>query len=151
MQIQKLTAEDTALLEQITAIEQQSFTDPWSLQNFVDAANNTCTTIWAAVENEQVQGYVVCFCAAGEAEISNIAAAPDCRRKGIGALLLQTALDAHPEADFYLEVRVRNFPARKLYEKFGFQDLGIRPDYYENPRENAVIMKRGAPAGSLGL
>lgn len=141
--VEKLNAEDTALLEQITAIEQQCFTDPWSLQNFIDAAGNVCTDIWAAMENEQVQGYVVCFCAAGEAEICNIAAAPDCRRKGIGAQLLQTALDAHPEADFYLEVRVSNAAARALYEKHGFREIGIRPDYYKNPLENAIIMKRG--------
>ena len=144
--IERISAGDTALLEQITAMEQQCFADPWSLQNFIDAVNNACTAVWAALDGGTVLGYVVCFCAADEAEICNIAADPDRRRQGIGALLLQTALDAHPEADFFLEVRVSNTAARALYEKHGFQELGIRPDYYENPRENAIIMKRGAPA-----
>ncbi|MBR3630641.1 MAG: ribosomal protein S18-alanine N-acetyltransferase [Oscillospiraceae bacterium] len=142
--IRRITPEEPELLGQITALEAACFTDPWSLQNFMDAAANACTEVLAAMDGERIAGYLVCFCAAGEAEIANIAADPQRRREGIGTLLLQTALDAHPEADFFLEVRVRNVPARKLYEKFGFQDLGIRPDYYENPRENAVIMKREA-------
>ena len=145
--VKRITAGDTAFLEQITAMEQRCFSDPWSLQSFIDAANNACTTVWAATDGETVLGYLVCFCAADEAEICNIAADPEHRREGIGAMLLQTALAAHPEADFYLEVRVSNTAARALYEKHGFREIGIRPAYYENPRENAVIMKRGAPAG----
>ncbi len=145
--IKQIRSADTSILSQITAMEQKCFSDPWSLQNFIDAAENACTAIWAALDGETAVGYLVCFCAAGEAEICNIAADPEHRREGIGALLLETALAAHPEADFYLEVRVSNTAARALYEKHGFRELGIRPDYYENPRENAIIMKRGAPAG----
>lgn len=139
--VERITAADTALLGQITAIEQQCFPDPWSLQGFIDAAENACTTVWAALDGEQVLGYLVCFCAADEAEICNIAADPAHRQQGIGSLLLQTALAAHPAADFYLEVRISNRAARALYEKYGFQEIGIRPGYYEDPREDAVLMK----------
>jgi ribosomal-protein-alanine N-acetyltransferase len=75
------------------------------------------------------------------AEISNVAAAPDCRRQGIASLLLHTALEG-VEAEIFLEVRKSNLPAIALYQKYGFAEYGIPKNYYSSPREDAVLMKR---------
>jgi len=78
-----------------------------------------------------------------EVTVANIAVAKDFRRQGVAALLMEHALNQAEESGMYgvtLEVRVSNTPAIKLYERLGFESAGIRPDYYEKPHEDAIIM-----------
>lgn len=76
----------------------------------------------------------------GEQEILNLAVAPDYRRQGVGHALLCAYLEAFQGAVF-LEVRPSNHAARAFYKSFGFEEVTLRPDYYENPSEPAIVMK----------
>jgi ribosomal-protein-alanine N-acetyltransferase len=97
--------------------------------------------VLVAVLEDQLAGFVVWMDAGpDEAEILNIAVRPRLRMRGIASVLLKAALDAAP-ATFFLEVRESNEAARALYRKLGFAEVGIRPGYYENPPESAVVMK----------
>ncbi len=76
----------------------------------------------------------------GECEILNLAVAPEFRRQGVARALL-SALLSEFEGDIYLEVRPSNAEARKFYKSQGFEELTIRPEYYDSPPEPAIVMK----------
>ncbi|MGE3618662.1 MAG: ribosomal protein S18-alanine N-acetyltransferase, partial [Gemmatimonadales bacterium] len=87
---------------------------------------------------------------AGEAEILSVAVLPEARRRGIGARLLEETLgglEARGVRAVFLEVRESNEAARRLYEDFGFRPVGIRADYYQKPREHAVVLRRDLGSG----
>jgi [ribosomal protein S18]-alanine N-acetyltransferase len=85
---------------------------------------------------------------AGEAEILNLAVAPDWRRQGIGAALIRAACEQ--PADLFLEVRRSNRGGIAFYRRCGFLEAGCRKDYYRNPPEDAIVMKRAAGGGNPG-
>jgi len=88
-----------------------------------------------------VAGFVVSRAVADrEREILNIAVRPDLRRAGIATQLLQAELARGARVHF-LEVRESNIAARQLYERFGFETIGSRPAYYENPPEAGIVMR----------
>jgi ribosomal-protein-alanine N-acetyltransferase len=92
---------------------------------------------------ERIFGVVGVWCTMGEGHIVTIAVASDKRRQGIGELLLVAALEAAADAgqeDVTLEYRVSNGAARALYEKYGFQQVGVRARYYSDNHEDAVLM-----------
>jgi ribosomal-protein-alanine N-acetyltransferase len=101
---------------------------------------------WAqssAQDNRPMVGYCGFWIAAQEAHISTIAVDPTYRERGIGQLLLITAIEKALELDatlMSLEVRVTNFVAQNLYRKYGFKVVGRRPRYYSDNREDALIM-----------
>jgi ribosomal-protein-alanine N-acetyltransferase len=84
----------------------------------------------------------------GEAEILNLAVDPENRRQGIGQALIHEACQ-HP-AELYLEVRCSNVAGLALYRRCGFEAAGLRKNYYRNPREDAIVMKRSLAAGHHG-
>ena len=132
-------------LEEILAIENASFTCPWSRQSFLDAFAGGPVTIYAAERDGVLVGFSCLLTIGEEAEILNIAAAPDHRHEGVGGLLLTRMLDDAEESgaqNVYLEVRASNTPARSLYKKAGFSEIGIRRHYYTKPREDAILMKK---------
>jgi ribosomal-protein-alanine acetyltransferase len=93
-----------------------------------------------------VAGFLVLRTTApGEAEILNLAVAPEWRRRGVARFLLDT-LVLNRADDVFLEVRASNAAARRLYETAGFTECGRRPGYYKNPPEAAVLMRRGGGA-----
>ena len=96
-------------------------------------------------DNDKVAGYAGLQAVLDEGYITNVAVRPDCRRQGIAGKLLQVFLDfakGNHLAFLSLEVRASNEAARGIYEKYGFQQAGLRPGYYQHPREDAVIMTR---------
>jgi ribosomal-protein-alanine N-acetyltransferase len=98
---------------------------------------------WVAVAGEAICGFLVARCAAGEAEILNLAVAPERRRQGHARELLLAAMDAlkaEGVSEVYLEVRESNAAAQAFYEWAGFGRSGRRPSYYEQPKEDAVCM-----------
>ena len=138
-------------LPAILAIEQASFADPWRLSAFREALTTERHILLVATD-PVVVGYCVGLKVADEAELGNLAVVPDQRGRGIGEALLRAFLatvDAAPPLPaVYLEVRASNMAAQRLYARAGFVPAGVRRDYYEHPREDALVLRR--PPGSVG-
>lgn len=133
-------------LSQAAEIERLCFSDPWSEKMLAEHLANPCSLTLAAVDGVgRLLGYVGLLAVVDEGYITNVAVRPDCRRQGVASSLLQ-ALEARGRARnltfLTLEVRQSNAPARALYEKLGYLQAGLRRNYYENPREDAVIMTK---------
>lgn len=133
-------------LSQAAEIERLCFSDPWSEKMLAEHLANPCSLTLAAVDGVgRLLGYVGLLAVVDEGYITNVAVRPDCRRQGVASSLLQ-ALEARGRARnltfLTLEVRQSNAPARALYEKLGYIQAGLRRNYYENPREDAVIMTK---------
>ena len=117
--------------------------DGWSADSFKSEAEKDNGIVLYAVENEVVTGLICGYFAADEAEITSVAVAPEYRRKGIAAQLMAEFFTALPEItnSIFLEGRESNSPAIGLYEKFGFEKISIRKNFYSFPDENAVVMQ----------
>ena len=140
--VKRIAPEETAILTAVGELEMQIFSDAWSLRSIQDAVESPCTTLYAALsETDELMGYLFFMQVLDEAEVANIAVSPDFRRNGVASCLLDTALE-NVEADIFLEVRASNAPAIALYEKYGFRQYGVRRNYYESPREDALLMQR---------
>lgn len=137
---------DPSMLPAILDIENAAFTCPWSQKSFEEAFDSEHITVYAVLAPDGcVAGFSCLMAYDDEGEILNIAAHPDMRRQGIGQTLMTAMLTEGAEngvRTFYLEVRESNTAARRLYEKNGFEALGIRKRYYTNPVENAVVMRK---------
>ena len=132
-------------LEQIAEIEQQCFSDPWSLRSITSELSNPLSLWVVAEENGKVAGYVGSQSVLGEADMMNLAVAPSFRRQGIGRKLVQELVRRLNEKGNHilvLEVRASNEPAILLYEELGFAQVGRRPNYYAHPKEDALILRK---------
>ena len=133
-----------AHLPQVAALEKICFpADPWSENLFRDALESPNTVLLAAEkEDGAVLGYAVLSAVLDEGSLDNIAVAPHCRRQGVADALLSALADFGRTrlSVLFLEVRVSNLPAIALYEKHGFVPVGRRKNYYESPREDALLM-----------
>ena len=128
---------------QVAALEKQCFSDPWSENSVASELENPLSLWLIAEEDGAVCGYVGSQTVLDETDMMNIAVHPDCRRKGIAAALiteLVSRLKARGSRVLRLEVRESNFSAIALYEALGFTQLGLRQNYYRNPKENALIL-----------
>ena len=128
---------------QVAALEKQCFSDPWSENSVASELSNPLSLWLIAEEDGAVCGYVGSQTVLDETDMMNIAVHPDCRRKGIAAALiteLVSRLKARGSRVLRLEVRESNFSAIALYEALGFTQLGLRKNYYRNPKENALIL-----------
>ena len=133
-------------LGQAAEIERLCFSDPWSEKMLAEHLANPCSlTRGAGGAPAPLVGSVGLLGVGGEGHPTNVAARPDSRRQGVAAALLD-ALEAQGKerelAFLTLEVRQSNAPARALYEKLGYLQAGLRRNYYENPREDAIIMTK---------
>ena len=130
---------------QIAALEKLCFADPWSEMSIASELQSIWSHWLVALEEEQVVGYVGSQSSIDEADIMNIAVHPDFRRKGIAEALinrLAADLKARSIHALMLEVRVSNNSAIALYEKLGFREVGRRKNYYRNPKEDALILRK---------
>ncbi len=130
-------------LDEIQAIEDTCFSMPWpraSLEHQM-AANN-CVFLTALDGNGSVMGYVGLMFVLDEGYISNVAVAPEYRRRGVADALISALIDREEKALAFLtlEVRESNIPAISLYAKHGFITVGKRRNYYDRPKENALLM-----------
>lgn len=143
--VKQIPPEDTAMLRAVERLEAEIFPDPWSFSAVCSAAASPCTKLYAALtEQGELMGYCFVTQVMDTADLDNIAVSPAFRRQGVARALLDTAF-AGMEADIHLEVRASNAPAIALYQKFGFTQCGIRKNYYENPREDALLMLKPNP------
>jgi ribosomal-protein-alanine N-acetyltransferase len=142
MEIIKLASEHSAA---IAALEEICFSTPWSENAILHEVTNPISYWLVAVENGQVLGYVGSQYGYGEADMMNLAVVPDFRNRGIGQQLVMELIshlaDLHVKS-LTLEVRQSNAAAISLYEKMGFQQVGLRPNYYQKPKEAALILRK---------
>ncbi len=106
-----------------------------------DAAGYSAYDVWVAVSGTAIAGFLAArTLGAGECEVLNLAVSPEFRRQGMARALIQALLSTFPGTAF-LEVRESNRSARDLYKSMGFQEIGVRPAYYDTPSEAAIVMK----------
>jgi len=126
--------------------ERRGYTHPWSEGIFLDCLNSgyECRVI---VYVEKIIGHGILSVAAGESHLLNVCIHPDCQGHGFGKILVEHMLDRARRKDaqrIFLEVRPSNLVAYKLYENMGFDEIGIRQNYYpaHAGREDAVVLTR---------
>jgi ribosomal-protein-alanine acetyltransferase len=133
-------------LAAILAIEHAVFTDPWAPTSFESEFGDPYGWFHVAVDEDgTVVGYAMARFVAGEGEVMNIAVVPARRGQGVGGTLLDASLAAATAAEcdaMWLEVRVSNGSARRLYESRGFVLVGRRRGYYRRPVEDALVLRR---------
>ena len=135
----------TAHVSQVAELEKICFSDPWSEKSVSSELTNPLSLWVVALNGEQVVGYVGSQSVEGEADMMNVATHPDYRRRGIAGELVAYLIAELAEKKVHslaLEVRASNVPAIALYEKLGFAQVGRRPNYYRNPKEDALILKK---------
>ena len=131
-------------LDQVAEIEQICFSDPWSRRMLSEHLENECAaTLVAQSEDGIVLGYAGLLVVLDEGYITNVAVRPEYRRQGIAGELLRVFhrfAEGNKMAFLTLEVRDSNASARALYTKYGFKEVGVRKNYYDHPKEDAIIM-----------
>ena len=137
-----MTDDDKAIAQAIHGILREAYLHvPWTLdQTFSDMCRKDTVYYLASDDQNQVVGFLATTSVMDEIEITNLAVAKAYQSQGVASLLLKQLL-SH-DGTFFLEVRESNQTARHLYEKNGFDPYFIRQDYYQNPKENAILMKR---------
>ena len=136
---------NAAHVAQIAALEKIFFSDPWSERSIASELDNKLAFWLVATEGETVAGYIGSQTVMEETDMMNVAVHPDYRRQGIAEALvsgLVEHLKAMGSHCLTLEVRASNAPAIALYEKLGFAEIGRRKNYYRNPREDALILRK---------
>ncbi len=139
--IKQMTEEDAAA---VAALEAENFSRPWSFDAFSKTLSDENYIVIIAKDTDALLGYCVLLCTGEEADITNVCTAPAARGKGVATEMLTALMEAGKSrgvTEFFLEVRESNTPARSLYTKLGFEEIGLRKNYYEEPREHAVLMK----------
>lgn len=132
-------------LAEVALLEKQIFSSPWSEQALRETLSRKDTIYLTAEQDTKIAGYCGLYNIAGEGEVLNVAVRDTFRRQGIAFKMLAELLNRGNQAgvsSFTLEVRKSNLPAIHLYESLGFAAEGIRPGFYDRPREDAVIMWR---------
>ena len=136
---------NSAHVSQIAELEKICFSDPWSERSIASELDNKLAFWLVALEGESVAGYIGSQTVMDETDMMNVAVHPDFRRKGIAEALV-TGLVEHLKTlgsrCLTLEVRASNAPAIALYGKLGFAEIGRRKNYYRNPREDALILRK---------
>ena len=131
-------------VDQVHAIETDSFRTPWSRQSFVnDMTENACARYVVLRRKDEVLGYAGMWLVLDEAHITNVAVRRDQRGKGLGRKLMTALIRLAADSGMNwmtLEVRRSNDPARSLYKSLGFIEVGVRKGYYEDTKEDAILM-----------
>ena len=130
---------------QVAALEKLCFRDPWSENSVASELNNPLSLWLVAVDGERVAGYVGSQTVMEESDMMNVAVHPDYRKQGIATALivgLVEELRKRGSRCLTLEVRASNETAISVYRKLDFQEVGRRKNYYRNPREDALIMRK---------
>jgi len=128
-------------LPAVISIERRSFPSPWSLAMFVLELSKPSGICLAANDGDELLGYLVCSRYDQVWHLMNVAVAPERRRAGVArALIRQLVEEGGGRLPFTLEVRASNQPAIAMYEQLGFRSAGVRPRYYRDNGEDALIM-----------
>lgn len=133
-------------LDEVAELERICFSTPWSRNMLAEELDNALSAFLVALDDSgRVAGYAGLQVIMDEGYIANIAVRPDCRRQGVASQLLQVFLnfaEGNKLSFLTLEVRASNYDAIALYGSRGFRSVGRRPNYYEHPKEDAIIMTK---------
>lgn len=139
--VRRMTVADVPAAHEIDKL---SFTLPWPERSFrFEVTDNPAARCWVAELDERIVGMLVLWMIVDEVHIASLATHPEFRRRGIAKELLIEALDkayAEGARTALLEVRAGNEPARRMYQKFGFEEVGRRERYYKDNNEDAILM-----------
>ena len=141
----KIEIMNSSHVAQIANLEKLCFSDPWSENSIASELDNKLAFWLVATEADRVAGYIGSQTVMDETDMMNVAVHPDYRRKGIAEALVNTLVENLQKLGSHcltLEVRASNTPAITLYEKLGFSEIGRRKNYYRNPREDALILRK---------
>lgn len=147
MEIEKLSEK---YIKDVAQIEAACFSKPWDELSIAAELKNEFSQFYIAVENGKAVGFVGLYALTGEADIVRVGVLPQYRNRGIARAVLNKSLE-NVDGDVFLDVRESNAPAINLYRSLGFYDTGVRKDYYSDPEENAVLMKRDAVKGGNNI
>lgn len=142
MTFREMLVED---LDQVMDIEEALFSVPWTREGFLTYLMKKDTMFFVVEEKDQILGYCSMMTVLDEGDILNVAVKKDRQKEGIGQFLVDSVLRIAGMQGIklvHLEVREGNGIARRLYERLGFKEDGLRKNYYENPVENAVLMTK---------
>ena len=130
-------------LSEVAELEAICFNDPWSEAALLESLEASYSHFYVYTEDEKVMGYMGLYAVAGEGSVTNVAVFPEYRGQGVGHALVENAIAVGKELGLEyitLEVRESNLTAQRLYEKCGFERVGVRKNFYTSPKEDAVIM-----------
>ena len=139
-EIRKISEND---IEAIAYLESEIFSDAWSEKSIKETYENQNACILGAYKEGVLAGYVIFYYVLDEGEIARIAVSPQYRRQGVADQIFAGLLDFCAEKSIeriLLDVRISNEPAIAFYRKSGFAEDGIRKKFYENPKEDALLM-----------
>ena len=142
MMIQTMTADRVS---QVAELEKLCFQDPWSENSVASELKNPLSYWLVALDGDRLLGYVGSQTVVGETDMMNVAVHPEYRRQGVAEKLILALIEGLKGKESHcltLEVRASNAPAIGLYEKLGFRQIGLRKNYYRNPREDALILRK---------
>ena len=129
----------------VVTLEALCFADPWSEKSVASELNNPLSLWLVALEQDKVIGYIGSQTVLSETDMMNVAVHPDYRRLGVARKLIESLIQMLKEKESHcltLEVRASNEPAIMLYEQLGFVETGRRRNYYRNPKEDALILRK---------
>ena len=133
-------------LDEVAELERICFSTPWSRNMLAEELDNALSAFLVALDDaDRVVGYAGLQVVLDESYITNVAVRPECRKQGIAGKLLQVFLDfaqGNRLSFLTLEVRASNYDAIALYGSRGFRSVGRRKNYYEHPKEDAIIMTK---------
>ena len=130
-------------MREIAYIDSISFSESWSEKSYLEMAENKIYSFFKEEVNDKIAGFIVLMDVVDAAEIIRVAVLPEYREMGIGTKLIEKAVEEIMKKgmkNIFLEVRESNSNAIKLYNKSGFEECGVRKNYYSNPKENGIIM-----------
>ena len=136
---------DESHVTRVVELEKLCLSAPWSENSIRYELTNPLSLWLVAVEDGKLLGYVGSQSVMGEADMMNVAVDPESRRRGIGRRLVEDLVQALKDRQvnsLTLEVRASNEPAKALYGQLGFLQVGRRPNYYRNPKEDALILRK---------
>lgn len=138
--IRPMTAAD---VPSVAALEKLCFSDPWSVSSIASELDNPLSLWLVWEEDGTAAAYLGVQRVPPQADVMNVAVSPALRRRGIARALFAELERRLPEIDeLFLEVRASNFGAIALYRTLGFEQVGRRPNYYLDPREDALILRK---------
>jgi len=142
MQLRAMTVSD---IESVAAVEDECFARPWSEDAlYRDYSQNPSSRFFVVEVDGEVRGHVGLWRRNDHVHVTTLAVSPSHRRRGLGQALLEVVHEQFPDLDVTLEVRKSNEKAQAFYRAAGFTVTGMRPDYYTDNGEDALVMSRHA-------